>query len=60
MIIRTYLDGKYEVFYHIIDLVGTATEVQTLACKEAAYMQTLYNRATTYYNLIPISNSYLE
>ena len=47
MTIRIYLDRKYIVFYHIIDLVGMATKVQTLACNEAAYMQTLHNEATS-------------
>ena len=60
MTIIIYLDSKYALFNHIIDLVDTTAKVKTLACNEAAYMQIQYNRATIYYNLIPISDFYLE
>ena len=49
MTIVTYLDGKYAIFHYIINIVGTATKVQTLTCNKTAYMQTPCNRATTYY-----------
>ena len=60
MTIIIYIDGKYALFYYVKDLVGAAAKVQTLACNKAACMQTPYNRARAYYNLITISNFYLE
>ena len=55
-----YLDGKYALFHLTTDLVGAAAKVQTLACNEIAFIQTQYNRATTYYNIIPTNGFYLE
>ena len=55
-----YLDGKYAAFYHTIDLVCGATNVQKPTYNVAAYKQTPFNRATTYHNLIPTSNFQLE
>ena len=56
MTIITYLGGKYAASYHIIDLVGMATNIQN----STAYTQTLFRKATAYYNLIPIIYFYLE
>ena len=43
MTIITYLGGKYTVSYHIIDLVGMATNIQKPICNEVACMLTLFN-----------------
>ena len=58
MTIIIYLSGKYAASHHMVDLVGTAANVQTPAYNKAVYTQTLFNRATTYYNLIPSNNFY--
>ena len=60
MTIIIYLGGKYAASYHIIDLVGAAINVQNPAYNEAAYMQTPFNKATAYYNLLPKNYFYLE
>ena len=60
MTIIIYLGGKYSASHHIIDLVGMAVNIQNPACKEAVYMQTLFNRATAYCNLSPTNYFYLE
>ena len=51
-----YLGGKYVVSYHILDLVGAAANIQN----PTVYMQTLLNKATAYYNLIPTDYFLLE
>ena len=56
MTIITYLGGKYAASHHIIDLVGTAANIQN----PTAYTQTLLSKATAYYNLIPPNYFYLE
>ena len=60
MIVIIHLDDKYAASHHIVDLVGMVINAQKPACSKAAYMQTLSNRATAYYNLIPTDNFYLE
>ena len=56
MNIVTYLGGKYAASHHIIDLVDVAANIHN----PGTYMQTLLNKATTYYNLIPTNYFYLE
>ena len=59
MTIIIYLGCKYVLSYHIIHLVGAATNIQNPDYNKAAYMQTLFNRETTDYNLISTNNLFL-